>query len=76
MKFRNLQNGFEEEVSCPGLWCLIFGALYLAVKGAWGHALASFVIALCTMGLSWLLYPFFASEIVRTSYLRRGWTEV
>jgi hypothetical protein len=76
MKFRNPQNGFVDELSSPGLCCFFLGSLYFAVKGVWAHAIASFVIALCTMGISWLIYPFFASEIIRTSYLRRGWSEV
>ena len=76
MLFRNPQNGFTEAVNGAGLWCFLFGALYFAYKGIWSHAVISFVAALCTCGISWLVYPFFASGIIRKSYLQRGWSEV
>jgi hypothetical protein len=34
------------------------------------------VIALFTLGLSWLVYPFFARGIVEKHYLRMGWQRV
>ena len=62
--FRNPANGYEEEVGTPFVWGLRFG-FYFAVKGIWTHAIASFVLAILTSGLSWLLYPFFARQILR-----------
>jgi len=76
MQFRNPANGYIESADVPFLWCLLFGCFYFAVKGIWTHALVSAVLAVCTFGFSWLVYPFFAREIVRRSYLRRGWSEV
>jgi len=77
MIFENTQNGYRETASgFAWLWCLLFGFLYFAVKGIWTHAVASFVLALLTWGVSWLIYPFFANGIVRTSYLKRGWRPV
>jgi cell division protein FtsX len=73
--FKNLQNGYTQSVSQAGafLGCLLFGALYFAYKGAWKHALISFCAAFCTLGISWLIYPFFAYRCVENSYLERGW---
>lgn len=74
--FRNPANGYEEKVGYAGLWCLLFGPAYFAVKGVWTHAAASLLLAIPTAGLSWLVYPFFAKQAVATNYLRRGWTEI
>jgi hypothetical protein len=76
MRFRSPSNGYEEEVGPAWLWCLLFGFIYFAVKGVWSHAVVSFVLAFITVGVSWLIYPFFARKIVETDYLRRGWVPV
>jgi len=76
MRFKNPQNGYVEEVNTPPfLCCLLFGTLYFASKGIWTHAVVSFLLAIFTFGISWLIYPFFAKGIVRQSYLRKGWSE-
>lgn len=75
MTFKN-KNNYTETSKVPFLGCLIFGFLYFAYKGIWRHALISFVLAILTGGLAWLVYPFFASGIVRNNYLRNGWEEV
>jgi hypothetical protein len=75
MVFHNPQNGYEEEVTCPGLWTFLFGPLYFAMRGVWTHAVLSFVLAIVTWGLSWLVYPFAARDLMRTHYLRKGWRE-
>ena len=76
MKFQNPTNGFTETAGAPFLWCLLFGCFYFAFKGVWNHAVISFVVAILTVGLGWLIYPFFASGIVRSHYLRMGWQQV
>lgn len=76
MKFRNPANGYVEEVSSPALWVLLFGCFYFAVKGVWAHFVVGFIVAAFTFGFSWLVYPFFASNIMRSHYLRKGWVEV
>ncbi len=77
-KFKNPQNGYTQSVSQAGAFfgCLVFGVLYFAYKGAWRHALISFGAAICTLGVSWLIYPFFAYRCVEHSYLERGWKRV
>jgi len=76
MRFQNSSNGFVEEVTAAPLWCLLFGFIYFAVRGVWTHAIAAFILAILTLGISWLIYPFFANDIMRTHYLRRGWFEL
>ena len=76
MKFKNPTNGYIEEVGSPGLWVFLFGFFYFAIKGVWTHAIAGLLLAGVTLGLSWLIYPFFASGIMRKHYLSRGWLEV
>src|SRR6266478_708588 len=76
MRFQNSSNFYVEQVSLPFLWTLLFGPLYFAVKGVWTHAIVSAIVGICTFGLSWLIYPFFASKIMRTHYLRKGWIEI
>jgi hypothetical protein len=76
MIFENPANGHRETANFAFLWCLLFGCFYFAVKGAWGHAAVAFVLACLTFSLSWLIYPFFAKRIVRTTYLRKGWRPV
>ena len=45
------------------------GFIYFAVKGIWTHAIAALLLAILTFGLSWLIYPVFARQIVETHYL-------
>jgi len=73
-KFRNPQNDHIEDISSLAwLWTLLFGALYLAVKGVWSHFVVGIFLAILTMGLSWLIYPFFAKRILRHHYLKQGY---
>ena len=76
MKFKNTANNYVEETSLPFVWTLLFGSLYLLVKGLWGHAIISFILALFTFGISWLIYPFIAGDLVYNDYLKRGWVPV
>jgi hypothetical protein len=75
MQFTHPLNQHRATVRAPRFWTLLFGPLYFASHGAWGQALISFVMAVCTVGVSWLVYPFFAPRIVRSAYLTQGWQE-
>lgn len=77
-KFKNPSNGYVQTVTQAGAFfgCLAFGVLYFAYKGAWRHVLISFGAACCTLGISWLIYPFFAYRCVEHSYLEKGWRRV
>ena len=76
--FRNPANGYTQSVTkSSAFWgCLLFGIFYFAYKGVWRHAAIGLLAALLTAGISWIVYPFFAYNCVRTSYLERGWIEV
>jgi len=76
MQFKNPANGYIEDVSNAPLWSLLFGFFYFAARGVWTHAAAGAALAFITCGLSWIIYPFFAKQIMRTHYLRRGWIDV
>ena len=76
MRYENPVNGYEETASVPFLWCLLFGVFYFMVKGIWKHVFISFLLACCTLGLSWLVYPFSARGIVINYYGRKGWTRI
>lgn len=76
IKFKNPSNGFIEESTYPWLWCLLFGTFYFIFKGIWIHAALSFIIAMFTGGLSWLIYPFFAKRILLMHYNKIGWQEL
>ncbi len=75
MKFQNPSNDYIEESAgaLSWLWCLLFGPIYFLVKGNFFHALVSFILAICTFGISHLIYPFFVYGVNRTYYLKRGW---
>jgi len=76
--YENPSNGYREQFSQVPVMALtlLFGCLYFAYRGVWKHALISFVAAFMTLGLSWLVYPLFAYQALRTSYLERGWKEI
>ena len=76
MEFENPANSYVEEVDGAWFYTLIFGCFYLSYKGAWMAAILGFVSALMTAGISWLILPIFADEIIRKSYLQRGWEEL
>ncbi len=77
MKFKNTSNNHIETVSgLTWLWTLLFGIIYFAIKGVWRHVLVGFILSICTFGISWLIYPFFAKGIIKNQYLRNGWKAV
>lgn len=75
MIYRHPGNSYEEQIytGFSWLWVILFGPLYWIVRGVWTHALASFILAVCTAGLSWLVYPFFTYSILRHHYNKMGW---
>lgn len=75
MTFRQPANNYTVTVKHPFLWCLLFGVFYFIKHGVWSHAVIAFFAALFTIGISWLIYPFFAKGIIRKAYLSKGWIE-
>jgi len=77
MKFQNPSTGAIQEVSSMAwLWVFLFGFVYFAVKGVWWHVLGWILFAIVTLGLSLLIYPIFANDIMRKHYLSKGWVEL
>ena len=62
----DIYNGF----SWP---CFFFGPLWFAVKGLWLWAVVSFLLGGVTLGLSWIIFPFFANGMHRKHLLSAGY---
>ena len=87
--FRNPANGHTESISreASGL-VVLFGPLYLACKGLWGHFFLWLLLVggltLATGGpgiiialpIAIVAYAFSINRIIANSYLRKGWVEV
>lgn len=75
--FKNPSNGYIAQVpKIAFLWVLLFGSFYFLVRGIWLHAIISLILAIVTGGLSWLIYPFHARDILEIHYLEKGWIRV
>ena len=75
MKFRHPSNDYIVEANYMRLWVFLFGPLYFAFRGIWGHFFLSLLLAIPTFGISWIYYVIAAPGIVRKHYLERGWKE-
>jgi hypothetical protein len=65
--------GHRVDITHASWWTLLFGPIYFIHRGAYRHAAVGALLTLSTMGVAWLIYPFFAQQIVRTHLLREGW---
>jgi hypothetical protein len=74
--FKNPRTGDQVSIENAALWTFLFGPLYFAHRGIWSHAGISFVVAIVTSGIGWLVYPFFARGIIRKHLLAQSWTAV
>jgi hypothetical protein len=76
--FQNPANGYVAKAvgEAPALWTLLLGPVFLGYKGLWGHAALAFVLAVPTLFISWLVYPFLVATLLRRSYVERGWHPV
>jgi len=75
MTIINTQNNHSEDISYLDTFIstLLFGVLYFAYRKIWSHFVIGAILAVMTMGISWLLYPFFSYWIVKGHYLKEGW---
>jgi hypothetical protein len=84
--FINPANGYKEKAGSflTPVWCLLFGPIYLAAAGLWGHAALYFAILLISASLMGsgvlaigflgnFIYAACALDILEKSYLRKGW---
>lgn len=76
MRYKHPTSDYTETTKFAFLWCLLIGSLYFILKESYKHAAISFILAVVTSGVSWIIYPFFAKGIMHTHYMRKGYTEV
>ena len=76
--YENPLNGKRVTVGSlgPFLGALFFGGFYFLVKGSVKHFFVSWLVAICTVGVSWLIYPFFAPGIIRRMYEDKGFVQM
>lgn len=76
-RYRHPVNGHIETVSSSaGHGAFWIGPIYFASRGLWAHAAGWCVAAVCTVGVSCFIYPFFARRILRQHFLQRGYTRI
>ena len=76
LEMRHLPKAKSQKSRLHWLWCTLFGPLYLAHKGIWRHALIETALTPVTLGLAWLVYPFFARSLLRAQLVKQGWEDI
>jgi len=66
-----MDTGFDRYRVCVNEF--LVKSVYFAYKGVWDQEILSCVLAIFTLGFSWLIYPFFAEKLIVDYYLRKGW---
>jgi len=67
-------NGSVEKIWEGFSWpCLFFGFLWYLHKGMWGWGLIALILAIFTVGISWLFFPFFANGQYAKFLLDQGY---
>ncbi len=51
----------------------LFWRLLVHLQRLWGWGLIAFILALCTFGFSWLMFPFFANGHFAASLQKNGY---
>lgn len=70
----NPVTGVREQTWTGISWpCLLFGVLWFLYKRLYGWAAITFLVAVGTGGFAWLIFPFFANSVHRTSFEKAGW---
>lgn len=73
--FKQPINNYEEEynTAVAPIWCFLFGPLYWLARNNVFHTVLSFFLAIGTVGISWVIYPFFVNRINIKAYAKKGW---
>jgi hypothetical protein len=58
------------------LWQLLWSPIHFAYHNAWLYAAISFLAALLTLGLSFIVFAFVGYPMLKRYYRGRGWKEV
>ena len=67
-------NGTAESVWEGFSWpCLLFGCFWYLYKHMWNWAVISFILAVSTFGISWIVFAFFANEQYARSLRKQGY---
>ncbi len=64
----NIYSGFS--------WtCLLFGLFWFMYNKMWFWSLKASLLILFTVGLAWIILPFFANELYLNAMLKNGYLE-
>jgi hypothetical protein len=55
---------------------LLFGGLVPLFRGNASWCIAMVVVAICTFGISWIVFPFFYNKVYLIDLLEKGYTLV
>jgi hypothetical protein len=74
MKFINPTNNYEltDGSALSWLWFMLIGPLYFAIRGNWSWFFISALLIVGTLGIAYLVIPFFVRKINRTHLYRKG----
>ena len=74
--FEDPETGQRVDVGKASKDVLVKGPLYFAIHKVWKHAVASAILAILTVGISWFVYTVYAERIMRAHLLAQGWVPV
>ena len=68
------KTGVKEQTWTGFSWpCLALGVFWFLYKRLYGWTAITFLAAIITSGIAWLVFPFFANGVHRSSLLKSGW---
>jgi hypothetical protein len=75
--YENPANGYQAKFTkLSYLWSFLFGWMYFAFKGSFFWAFITFILSFLTIGLSWIIVPFFTRPILDNIYGKKGWVKI
>ena len=68
------ENGVTKEVKKGFSWTMLFFGVFVPlVRGDWKWFLISLIAGFVTVGISWLVFPFFYNKIYLNELLEKGY---
>ncbi len=74
--FRQPETGRLLDIGDAPKEALMKGPFYFAIHKVWKHAIIGAVLAVLTLGISWLVYSVYSQRIMRNHLLAAGWVAV
>jgi len=74
--FRQPETGQLLDMGDAPKEALVKGPFYFAIHKVWKHAIIGAVLAILTVGISWLVYSVYSQRIMRKHLLAAGWVAV